>query len=120
MNPVIFSVGIIGARGHVGAELIRLLAAHPRLVRDRLDRGGIATYWLPVYQLDKPSTLAVIRGFCDVFEDCSLWNGSGLDWVLMGSRGGLGPVPQERIERLWRDPGLRARMVPLWSMTSSH
>ena len=24
------AIGIVGARGHVGAELIRLLAAHPR------------------------------------------------------------------------------------------
>ena len=30
MNAEIFRVGIVGARGHVGAELIRLLAAHPR------------------------------------------------------------------------------------------
>lgn len=29
MSAVIFRVGIVGARGHVGAELIRLLAAHP-------------------------------------------------------------------------------------------
>lgn len=29
MNTGTFRVGIVGARGHVGAELIRLLAAHP-------------------------------------------------------------------------------------------
>ncbi|MES2671438.1 MAG: N-acetyl-gamma-glutamyl-phosphate reductase [Pseudomonadota bacterium] len=29
MNAGTFRVGIVGARGHVGAELIRLLAAHP-------------------------------------------------------------------------------------------
>jgi N-acetyl-gamma-glutamyl-phosphate reductase len=26
----VFSIGLIGARGHVGAELVRLIAAHPR------------------------------------------------------------------------------------------
>ena len=26
-----FSLGIVGARGHTGAELIRLIAAHPRI-----------------------------------------------------------------------------------------
>ncbi len=31
MNEKIFSVGLVGARGHTGAELIRLIAAHPRL-----------------------------------------------------------------------------------------
>lgn len=30
MSAEIFYIGIVGARGHVGAELIRLLAAHPR------------------------------------------------------------------------------------------
>ena len=31
MNDSIFTLGIIGARGHTGAELIKLVAAHPRL-----------------------------------------------------------------------------------------
>lgn len=31
-KPVPLRVGIVGARGHVGAELIRLIAAHPRFV----------------------------------------------------------------------------------------
>ena len=26
-----FSLGIVGARGHTGAELVRLIAAHPRI-----------------------------------------------------------------------------------------
>jgi hypothetical protein len=71
------------------------------LVHDRLDAGGIATYWLPVYQLDKGSTLAVIRGFCDVFADCSLWSGSGLNWMLVGTRGLTGPVAEAHFRRLW-------------------
>lgn len=31
MNEKTFSVGLVGARGHTGAELIRLVAVHPRL-----------------------------------------------------------------------------------------
>lgn len=31
MNPSTFTLGIVGARGHTGAELIKLVAAHPRL-----------------------------------------------------------------------------------------
>ena len=30
MSPEPIRVGLVGARGYVGAELIRLLAAHPR------------------------------------------------------------------------------------------
>lgn len=31
MDAVKYSIGIVGARGHTGAELIRLIAAHPKL-----------------------------------------------------------------------------------------
>jgi hypothetical protein len=48
----------------------------------------------------------VIRAFCDVFEDCSLWAGGGLNWMLVGSRGGLAPVTEEAFTRQWRDPSL--------------
>lgn len=53
MNTGTFRVGIVGARGHVGAELIRLLAAHPRFelayVGSReLDRQRLADH-IPTY-----------------------------------------------------------------------
>ncbi|REN15110.1 N-acetyl-gamma-glutamyl-phosphate reductase, partial [Mycobacterium tuberculosis] len=31
MSTKTFTVGIVGARGHTGAELIKLIAAHPHL-----------------------------------------------------------------------------------------
>ncbi|WP_045737876.1 N-acetyl-gamma-glutamyl-phosphate reductase [Xanthomonas sp. MUS 060] len=31
MSTSVYSIGIVGARGHTGAELIRLIAAHPQL-----------------------------------------------------------------------------------------
>ena len=72
-----------------------------QLVHDRLDDQGIATYWLPVYQVDRESALSVIRGFCDVFADCSLWSGSGLNWMLVGTRGLKGPVDDAHFRRSW-------------------
>jgi spermidine synthase len=74
------------------------------LVRGRLTDGGMASYWLPVYQLELPETKAVIRAFCDVFEDCSLWTGFSYEWILMGTRHARGPVSEERFSRQWRDP----------------
>jgi len=74
------------------------------MVRDRLVEGGIVTYWLPVHSMDRPGSLAVIRAFCDVFEDCSLWNGAGFNWMLAGSRGGLSAAPLADFSRQWRDP----------------
>lgn len=61
------------------------------LIKQRLKSGGITTYWLPVHNLYPQDALAIIRAFCDVFEDCSLWNGSALDWIMMGSKDGYRP-----------------------------
>jgi spermidine synthase len=74
------------------------------LVRDRLNEGGITTYWLPVHSLLEPEAKAVIRAFCDVFDDCSLWAGADLDWMLVGTRNARGPVSAEAFSAQWRDP----------------
>jgi predicted membrane-bound spermidine synthase len=74
------------------------------LIRKRLAPGGITSYWLPVYQLEPAESKAIIRGFCDVFSDCSLWAGVGFEWMLVGTRGFLGPVSEEQFGRQWRDP----------------
>lgn len=74
------------------------------LIRDRLTEGGWVTYWLPLHSLTEPATLSVIRAFCDVFEDCSLWHGDRSDLMLMGSNGAAGPVPESRLVAQWRDP----------------
>src|SRR5207237_8785083 len=46
-----------------------------RLLSDRLADGGVATYWLPVARRAEYEIAPIVRAFCDVFEDCSLWNG---------------------------------------------
>ncbi|MGH8688130.1 MAG: spermidine synthase, partial [Burkholderiales bacterium] len=74
------------------------------LVKSRLNPGGIATYWLPAYLLLQDESLAIIRAFCDAFEDCSLWSGINRDWILMGSNGGIAPVSREHFSRLWAAP----------------
>jgi spermidine synthase len=74
------------------------------LIRERLADGGMVTYWLPIHALGEPSSLAIVRAFCDVFDDCTLWNGMGLDLMLVGSRGATGPGSEERFARQWKDP----------------
>ena len=44
-----------------------------KLIRKRLNPGGYASYWLPVQQLEPMDTLAIIKAFCNAFDDCSLW-----------------------------------------------
>ena len=74
------------------------------LIRKRLAPGGLASYWLPVYQTTARETNAMIRGFCDVFEDCSLWVGIGLEWMLVGTADGGRPVTEETFAKQWNDP----------------
>ena len=81
-----------------------------QLIRDRLADGGIATYWLPVYQMEADESRAIIRAFCSAFEDCSLWTGQWLEWMLVGTRGARGPIGAERFASQWHDPVVRDRL----------
>jgi hypothetical protein len=82
-----------------------------QLIRDRLAPGGIATYWLPVNQLTPRETAGVVKGFCAAFEDCTLWTGAGLEWMLAGSNRASAPSAAEFAAQ-WDDgvigPQLRA------------
>lgn len=80
------------------------------LMRERLNPGGMATYWLPAYLLLEGEAMSIIRAFCDAFEDCSLWSGLNRDWILAGSRGGLAPVSRQNFSRLWALPGPRREL----------
>jgi spermidine synthase len=74
------------------------------LIHERLSEGGIVTYWLPIGGLAVSETKAIVRAFCDAFADCSLWQGTTKNWMLVGTRGVRGPVPEERFVRQWHDP----------------
>jgi spermidine synthase len=83
------------------------------LARDRLEPGGIVTYWLSAHQLRLEETRAVLRGFCDVFPNCSLWSGNGLEWMMVAVHEPSGPASDEDFSRLWRD---RSRARELFSL----
>jgi spermidine synthase len=72
------------------------------LVRSRLAAGGIASHWLPVYQMRERDSQAIAAAFCAAFADCTLWSGSGAEWVLLGTRGAR-PVDEESFARQWSD-----------------
>jgi spermidine synthase len=83
------------------------------LIRSRLVEGGIATYWLPVFDLHVDAARSVIKGFCNAFPDCSLWTGMGLNWMLVGTRNLRGPVGEEAFGLQWRDPAVAPRLRDL-------
>ena len=84
-----------------------------QLIHDRLTTGGIVTYWLPLPSLTDVSTKAILRAFCDVFEDCSLWNGTINNLMMAGTRNAEAQVPEAQFIRQWNDPLVAAEMVRL-------
>jgi hypothetical protein len=66
----------------------------------------VATYWLPVHNLLESDAKAILRGFCDAFADCSLWVGHDLDWMMVGSHGGVPRPSAQAFGRQWLDPDL--------------
>lgn len=81
-----------------------------QLIRDRLAEGGITAYWLPLHVLSEAGARSVLRAFCDVFDDCSLWQGSGAQLMMIGTRHAAGPVTAEHFIRQWRDPAAAVEM----------
>ena len=84
-----------------------------QLMHDRLAFGGIVTYWLPLADLSDVSTKAILRAFCDVFDDCSLWNGSGTNLMMVGSRTASGGASEQRFRAQWSTPVIAAEMKRL-------
>ncbi len=75
-----------------------------QLMFDRLNEGGINTYWLPVHLLTEGETRSIIKAYCDVFENCSLWGGFGYSWMLAGVREPKWGITEEEFSRQWNDP----------------
>jgi len=83
------------------------------LIYKRLAPQGIVTYWLPVRQLSLAATKSILKGFCQVFEHCSLWDGGKFNWMMVGVKQPAKPVTQKQFARQWLDPvvGKEMRMV---------
>jgi len=84
-----------------------------QLLHDHLNDGGLATYWLPVNQLSETQQKAVVKAFCGVFNDCSLWSASGLEFMMVGSRGLTTAPTEAEFTRLWRVPKLQGELTTL-------
>jgi predicted membrane-bound spermidine synthase len=81
-----------------------------QLMYDRLAEGGIVTYWLPVGAGVVHAVTPIIRAFCEVFEDCSLWSGTLWDWVLIGARHARGPGSDTAFAHAWQDQTIGAHL----------
>lgn len=80
------------------------------LLRDRLKEGGIATYWLPLYELHKSEAQAITSAFREVFPDATLWAGAGSDLMLLGTNNRKGGVTEEQFSALWKETLTRRKL----------
>lgn len=67
-----------------------------RLCADRLNPGGVVAQWLPVMQMSQFEAKTIIRAFQDVFPYTYLYQGAGLQLVLVGSSQALPPRLENR------------------------
>jgi spermidine synthase len=85
-----------------------------QLLFDRLAEGGITTYWVPVARPEPGTDVnTIIRAFCGVFDDCSLWNGTPSDLMLVGTRHATGPVSEASFVSAWQRQALAARLAEI-------
>jgi len=82
-------------------------------IRNHLTANGRTTYWLPVHQLQPLDTLAIIKAFCNAFKDCTLWDGAGLEWMLMGGNDTNNRVPTDTFTAQWRDERVQPELSAL-------
>lgn len=82
-----------------------------QLIHDRLRDGGVVTYWLPVRQMPWSAMKSTIKAFCNVFEDCSLWNSVNFEWMLVGVRNPGPRVSDDRFSAQWKDPRVKPELT---------
>jgi spermidine synthase len=78
------------------------------LMNGRLKDGGIATFWLPIYQLTTDETKAILCAFHNVFPNTSVWATCDLEWIMSGIKGPLHRPDEESARALWNDAAMRA------------
>jgi hypothetical protein len=81
------------------------------LMKGRLKDGGIASFWLPLYQLTTDEAKAILRAFHSVFPNASLWATSDLEWIMIGMKPPLRKLDEELGRRLWTDASSRSDLV---------
>jgi predicted membrane-bound spermidine synthase len=78
------------------------------LMKSRLKDGGIATFWLPIYQLKVEESKAILRAFHNAFPNTLVWSSAHRDWIMMGIRGSGRKIDASELRQLWSNPGSAA------------
>jgi spermidine synthase len=81
-----------------------------QLAYNRLNEGGMVTYWLPVDGLRTDEGKAIMQAFSSVFPNASLWTGAGLNWMMVGIKPPVRPVSEQAFRSWWESPEWRKRL----------
>lgn len=72
-----------------------------KLMSDRLKDGGMATFWLPIYQLNVAEAKSILRAFHDAFPNTLIWSSSDEEWIMMGIKGTPQKIDNRQLRKLW-------------------
>jgi hypothetical protein len=71
----------------------------------------MTTHWLPLMNISASAAKSIIRGFCDAFPDCSLWNGSVRNFMLFGTKNASQTSSYEQIVAPWNQAQTRSERM---------
>ena len=69
------------------------------LVRSRLTRQGVVTYWLPVNQVSEAVARSIVRAFLDAFPEAVMLSGFREHLILVGAKTGRPTIDPARVAR---------------------
>src|SRR2546430_8771869 len=78
-----------------------------KLMHDRLNDGGIATFWLPIYQLNVEEAKAILRAFHDAFPNTLIWSSADEEWIMMGIKGTPRKIDKAQLRKFWDNSSSR-------------
>lgn len=81
------------------------------LMRRQLNPGGVATFWLPIYQLTPNEAKSILRAFHNAFPNTLVWASSDLEWIMMGINPPLQIAKGPPAGSIWENPDIRADLV---------
>lgn len=86
-----------------------------RLVRDRLEEGGVASMWLPMYSLTTANYAMILEAFRQVFPATAVWYETSAPNSFTIVTGKVeGPLwSWDTVDRAFADPAVRAELRDL-------
>src|SRR4029077_2100060 len=82
-----------------------------KLMADRLNDGGMATFWLPIYQLNVAEAKSILRAFHDAFPNTIIWSSSDEEWIMMGVKGTPHKIDNQQLRKFWEYTNTRADLA---------